>query len=58
MSMNEKRLLAILGSPHTNGTTATMLNYAIRRAEEMGYTVTKINLYEKIFLTVRVVGLA
>ena len=45
--MNEKRLLAILGSPHTNGTTATMLNYAIRRAEEMGYTVTKINLYEK-----------
>ena len=47
MSMNEKRLLAILGSPHTNGTTATMLNYAIRRAEEMGYTVTKINLYEK-----------
>ena len=45
--MNEKRLLAILGSPHTSGTTATMLNYAIRRAEEMGYTVTKINLYEK-----------
>lgn len=47
MSMNEKRLLAILGSPHTNGITATMLNYAIRRAEEMGYTVTEINLYEK-----------
>ena len=45
--MNEKRLLAILGSPHTNGTAATMLNYAIRRAEEMGCTVTKINLYEK-----------
>lgn len=45
--MNEKRLLAILGSPHTSGTTATMLNYAIRRTEEMGYTVTKINLYEK-----------
>ena len=56
--MNEKRLLAILGSPHTSGTTATMLNYAIRRVEEMGYTITKINLYEKIFLTVRVVGLA
>ena len=45
--MNEKRLLAILGSPHTNGTTATMLNYAIHRAEEMGFTVTKIDLYEK-----------
>ena len=56
--MNENRLLAILGSPHTNGTTATMLKYAIRRVEEMGYTITKINLYEKIFLTVRVVGLA
>ncbi len=45
--MNEKYLLAILGSPHTNGMTATMLNYAIRKAEEMGYNVTKINLYEK-----------
>lgn len=45
--MNEKYLLAILGSPHTNGMTAAMLNYAIRKAEEMGYNVTKINLYEK-----------
>ncbi len=45
--MNGKELLAILGSPHANGMTATMLNYAIRRAEEMGYNVTKINLYEK-----------
>ena len=57
MSMNEKILLAILGSPHENGMTATMLNYAIRKAEEMGYNVIKINLYKKIFLTVRVVGL-
>lgn len=47
MSMNEKNLLAILGSPHANGMTATMLNYAIRKAEEMGYNVIKINLYEK-----------
>ena len=45
--MNGKGLLAILGSPHANGMTAAMLNYAIRRAEEMGYNVTKINLYEK-----------
>lgn len=45
--MNGKELLAILGSPHANGMTAAMLNYAIRRAEEMGYNVTKINLYEK-----------
>ena len=44
--MNKKGLLAILGSPHVNGMTATMLNCAIRRAEKMGYTVTKINLYE------------
>ena len=47
MSMSEKALLAILGSPHANGITATMLNYAIHKAEEMGYNVTKINLYEK-----------
>ena len=45
--MNEKNLLAILGSPHVNGTTAAMLDYAIRKAEKMGYNVTRINLYEK-----------
>ena len=39
MSMNEKDLLAIWGSPHANGMTATMLNYAIRKAEEMGYNI-------------------
>lgn len=27
--MNQKKLLAILGSPHTNGTTAAMLTYAV-----------------------------
>lgn len=40
-------MLAILGSPHTNGTTAAMLNVAIGEAERAGYAVTKINLYEK-----------
>ncbi|MCI8454460.1 MAG: flavodoxin family protein [Lachnospiraceae bacterium] len=45
--MKEKNALAILGSPHMNGTTAAMLELAIRRAEKVGYTVTKINLYEK-----------
>lgn len=45
--MDEKNVLAILGSPHTNGTTAAMLDVAIRKAEQAGYTVTKINLYEK-----------
>lgn len=42
-----KKVLAILGSPHTNGATATMLNYAIHQAERLGYQVTKISLYEK-----------
>lgn len=45
--MNEKHILAILGSPHGNGITAAMLECAIHRAEKRGYTVTKINLYEK-----------
>ncbi len=45
--MREKSALAILGSPHANGTTAAMLDLAIRQAEQAGYTVTKINLYEK-----------
>lgn len=44
--MNEKNALAILGSPHANGFTATMLDLAIRNAKQSGYAVTKINLYE------------
>ena len=45
--MSEKNVLAILGSPHINGTTAAMLNLAVHKAEQAGYAVTKINLYEK-----------
>lgn len=45
--MNQKTVLAILGSPHSKGTTAAMLNYAIHKAEKAGYTVSQINLYEK-----------
>lgn len=45
--MNKKTILAILGSPHKNGITATMLSQAIRLAEEKGYIVEVINLYEK-----------
>lgn len=45
--MAEKKILAILGSPHTNGMTAAMLDYAVRSAEKKGYTIIKINLYEK-----------
>lgn len=48
--MNEKKILAILGSPHTNGMTAVMLDHAIRKAEKTGFTVNKINLYEKNLL--------
>lgn len=45
--MNQKNILAILGSPHSKGTTATMLDYSIFEAEKAGYSVTKVNLYEK-----------
>lgn len=47
MTVNKKSVLAILGSPHKNGKTAAMMDIAIRRAEEKGYIVTEINLYEK-----------
>ena len=45
--MREKNVLAILGSPHENGTTAAMLNLAVHKAEQAGDAVTKINLYQK-----------
>lgn len=45
--MSEKSVLAILGGPHVNGITAAMLDCAIQVAEKKGYTVTRINLYEK-----------
>lgn len=45
--MSSKSVLAILGSPHTNGVTAAMLDYSIHEAEKAGYVVSKINLYEK-----------
>ena len=47
MTANKKLVLAILGSPHKNGRTASMMDIAIRKAKEKGYMVTKINLYEK-----------
>lgn len=45
--MDDKQILAILGSPHKNGITAAMLECAIHRAERNGYTVKRLNLYEK-----------
>lgn len=44
--MNNKHLLAILGSPHRQGPTAQMLNLAVSAAKSAGYTVSEINLYE------------
>lgn len=45
--MCEKNVLAVLGSPHADGTTAAMLDLAVREAERAGHVVTKIDLYEK-----------
>lgn len=54
--MNEKNVLAILGSPHINGITAAMLNCAIHRVKKIGYNVTKINLYEKNYRIAQAAG--
>lgn len=45
--MSERNVLAILGSPHSKGTTAAMLERTIYEAEKAGYNVEKINLYDK-----------
>lgn len=45
--MSEKNVLAILGTPHTDGITAAMYDCAVRSAEQAGCAVTKVNLYEK-----------
>ena len=42
-----KKLLAILGSPHNNGATATMREFACKTAEKKGWKVDYINLYDK-----------
>lgn len=45
--MNNKKVLAILGSPHSNGITAAMLDHAMREAQKSGHTVNQVDLYEK-----------
>ena len=45
--MGEKRLLAILGSPHRDGATAKMLECAVSAAQAAGWSVEKVWLYEK-----------
>ncbi|MDD6039377.1 MAG: flavodoxin family protein [bacterium] len=42
-----KKLLAILGGPHKNGATGTMLQYAVDVATKRGWEVEVVNLYEK-----------
>ena len=46
--MNKKIILAILGSPHKNGITATMLNHAVHQAEEKGYIVKQSIFMKRI----------
>lgn len=43
----EGKVLAVLGSPRTNGATGNMLGYAVRIARQKGYAVDYIHLYEK-----------
>lgn len=43
----EKKLLAILGSPHKRGATGTMLEYVMNIAKQKGWHVDYIHLYEK-----------
>lgn len=45
--MNDRRVLAIAGSPRRNGITSKMLECAVNAAERNGWKVDKINLYEK-----------
>lgn len=45
--MNNKKMLAILGSPRKNGNAAKMLDVAVQIGKKSGYDVDVINLYEK-----------
>lgn len=45
--MSKHNMLAILGTPHTDGITAAMYDCTVRSAEQAGYMVSKVNLYEK-----------
>lgn len=43
----KKKLLAILGSPHENGSTAAMLHFALKIAASKGWETTTVSLYKK-----------
>lgn len=47
MQSNRNKTLAILGSPHTDGITAQMLDIAIDAVKARGDEVIYMNLYEK-----------
>lgn len=55
---SKKKMLAILASPRKKGNVAKMLNVAVKEAENQGYDIELIHLYEKIFFIVRGVWLA
>lgn len=42
-----KKLLALLGSPHKDGATGTMLKHVLQEAEQQGWQITFVNLYEQ-----------
>ncbi len=45
--MNDKTLLAIMGSPHLDGSTAAMLNCVANAAIKDGWQVKTVNLYRQ-----------
>lgn len=45
--MASKKLLAVLASPHRNGATAAMLDCAVQAAQQAGWQVHTVFLYEK-----------
>ena len=42
----DKKLFALLGSPHKDGATGTMLKYVLQIAEQQGWQIEFVNLYE------------
>ena len=43
----DKKLLALLGSPHKDGATGTMLKYVLQIAGQQGWQIEFVNLYEQ-----------
>lgn len=45
--MNDKTLLAMLGSLRLDGPTAAILNFVVNAAIKDGWQVTTVNLYRR-----------